>query len=309
MKLQVLMSTYNGEKYLCEQMDSILAQTLFQDSDWDTELVIRDDGSTDQTCQMLENYQRQFSKITYYSGKNLGVIASFFDLIRNTPDDVDYVAFADQDDVWHNDKLESAIRSLSVEDSGKPLLYCNRVQLVDENLDPVPGVFFSDQVRPSFGNALVENICTGCTAVLNREMIRLMKSCIPSFTAMHDWWFYLLASCYGEVIYDPVPHMYYRQHSDNAVGVRKNYFSEFVARAKRFKKNRYQISRQVKALMDFSKACGYPLDSVKKEWMVQILASRKSLGARFRMVQNKEIYRQRKMDDIIFRIIFLTGTV
>lgn len=309
MKLQVLMSTYNGEKYLREQLDSILSQTLFRHSDWETELVVRDDGSTDRTCEILAEYAHKFPEITYRVCENIGVIASFFDLIQSTPDDVDFVALSDQDDVWFEDKLECAVNALCRKESGKPLLYCSMVQPVDEQLNPVKGIFFDEKVQPAFGNALVENICTGCTAVCNRELIRLIRRGKPEFTPMHDWWLYLAASCLGEVVYDAEPHMYYRQHAGNTVGVRRSYVSEFWARVKRYRKNRYQISRQVKSLWDFVEANGFAIENKKKEWMHEILASRKQMKARFRMVGNREVYRQRKMDDFIFRLIFLTGTV
>lgn len=309
MKLRVLMSTYNGEKYLREQLDSILSQTLFQQSDWETELVVRDDGSTDRTCEILAEYTHKFPEITYHVCDNIGVIASFFELIQSTPDDVDLVALSDQDDVWFEDKLECAAEALCKQDAGKPLLYCSMSQPVDEQLNPIKGIFFAENLRPSFGNALVENICTGCTAVFNREMVHLIQCQKPEFTAMHDWWLYLLASCFGEVIYDPVPHMYYRQHAGNTVGVRKNYLSEFYVRVKRYRKNRYQISRQVKSLLDLVETNGFAIENKKREWMYEILAARKNMKARFQMVRNREIYRQRKMDDLIFRLIFLSGTV
>lgn len=312
MRLQVLMSTYNGEKYLREQLDSILSQTLFRNSDWETELIVRDDGSSDHTWEILEEYAGRNPEISVQRCENIGVIASFFELLENVPENVDFVAFSDQDDVWFEDKLECAVKALCSKEKKepkKPLLYCGMSELVDEKLNPVPGIFFTDHIRPSFGNALVENICTGCTAVLNRKMIRLVQCRRPEFTAMHDWWLYLLASCYGEVVYDSIPHMYYRQHSGNAVGVRKNHFAEFWARVKRFKKNRYQISRQVKSLMNFTEAYEIPIDKTKREWMDQILDSRKHLGARFQMMGNREIYRQRRVDDMIFRFIFLSGTI
>lgn len=309
MKLQVLLSTYNGEKYLREQLDSILSQTLFHDSDWETELVVRDDGSSDHTCEILEEYARHFSKISLHLCKNIGVIDSFFELLQNTSEDIDFVALSDQDDVWLEDKLECAVKALSGKEQDKPLLYCGMSQLVDEKLRPIKGIFFTNNIRPSFGNALVENICTGCTAVLNKKMIRLVKCYRPEFTAMHDWWLYLLATCYGDVVYDPVPHMYYRQHKDNVVGVRKSYFAEFVMRVKRYRKNHYKISRQVQSLWDLAEENNLMPKPEKKEMMKKILWAGKRISCRFSIISDKRIFRQRRIDNWIFKIIFLSGKV
>lgn len=309
MKLQVLMSTYNGEKYLREQINSILSQTLFQSSDWETELIVRDDGSTDKTCEILEEYSHKFSQIKYSVCENVGVISSFLELIQNTPEDVDFFALADQDDIWMEDKLECAVKALLRSEKSVPLLYCGRCQLVDEKLNPIDGIFFSDNICPAFGNALVENVCTGCTAVFNAGIRDLVRLHTPEFTPMHDWWLYLLATGLGEVVYDTTSHMYYRQHSGNTVGVRKNYVSEFVARVKRFKGNRYQISKQIKSFYKMCEESQLVLEDEKMQMVQDVLGAKKSIKKRFDLFFNKRIYRQRKGDDIIFRLIMLSGTM
>lgn len=303
------MSAYNGAEFIQEQLDSILAQTLFQNKNWQIELIIRDDGSDDKTPEILQDYSDKYSFVTYYTGKNKGVIASFFELIQNVPDDVDYVALSDQDDVWMKDKMMSAVSKLEQIDSPKPLLYCGRVLLTDEKLNPIPSIMFAEHMRPSFGNALVENICTGCTAVFNRHLVSLVKLESPAFTVMHDWWLYILAAAFGDVIFDSEPHMYYRQHMGNTVGVKRNYASEFLARLRRFRKNRYNISRQVAALQAICEKHSLSLTSEKTELMKEILLTRKHLTARLRIIKKQSIYRQRKMDNLLFKIIYLTGTI
>lgn len=309
MKLQILMSAYNGAAFLREQLDSILSQTLFQDREWDIGITIRDDGSTDQTCEILREYSEKFSGLTYYTGKNVGVIQSFFELIRNVPEDVDVIALSDQDDVWMKDKLDRAVSVLGRMDKEKPLLYCGMPLLTDEHLTPVSSIMYTDCVRPSFGNALVENICTGCTAVFNRSLAFMVKLETPAFTVMHDWWLYMLAEGFGQVVFDSEPHIYYRQHTDNTVGVKRNYRSEFFARVRRFRKNRYNISRQAASLQSICEKYQLTLAADKAAWLSDILDSKRHVSARFRIVRNSMIYRQRKMDDFLFKIIFLTGTV
>lgn len=309
MKLQVLMSSYNGAVFLREQLDSILSQTLLQDEGWEIGITVRDDGSTDQTCEILREYSEKFSELSFYEGENMGVIRSFFELIRNVPDDVDVIALSDQDDVWMKDKLARAVSVMGQMDMEKPLLYCGMPLLTDEHLTPVSSIMYTDSVRPSFGNALVENICTGCTAVFNRSLAYMVKLETPSFTVMHDWWLYMLAAGFGQVAFDPEPHMYYRQHMDNTVGVKRNYRSEFLARIRRFRKNRYNISRQAASLQSICEKHRLALSPDKAAWLLDVLESKAHVSARFRIVRNDMIYRQRKMDDLIFKIIFLTGTV
>lgn len=309
MKLQILLSTYNGERYVREQLDSIFAQTLFQKKDWELGLTVRDDGSTDKTCEILQEYCERYPSMNYQTGTNKGVIGSFFELIQGVPEDVDFVALSDQDDVWMKDKLERAATVLSEMDSEKPLLYCGMPLLTDEHLTPVSSIMYTDSIQPSFGNALVENICTGCTAVFNQRLASLVRLESPAFTVMHDWWLYVLAAGFGDVMFDSEPHMYYRQHTDNAVGVKRNYASEFLARLRRFRKNRYNISRQAASLQTICEKYSLSLSSTKTELMEEILLSKKHLAARFRIIKNQSIYRQRKMDNLLFKIIYLTGTI
>ena len=131
MKVVVLMSTYNGQKYLRQQLDSLLNQTVRP-----TKILIRDDGSNDDTVNLLEEYASFYSFIEYYCGKNIGPAKSFFELI-NKCDGYDYYALCDQDDVWFKDKLEVAINTLEKENKNIPLLYAGRFTLTDENLNPL----------------------------------------------------------------------------------------------------------------------------------------------------------------------------
>lgn len=313
MKIQVLMSTYNGQKHVREQLDSILTQTMQTKSGCELELVVRDDGSRDETCQILAEYEEKYDNVQIYREKNVGVIASFFDLIQKVGEDVDFIALSDQDDVWMPDKLECAVDCLSKDTTGRPLLYCGKPMLTDEELNPIPSIMYGDHVRPSFGNAMIENICAGCTAVLNRKLIELVQVGTPAFTVMHDWWIYLIASCFGKVFFDPVPHMYYRQHGDNTVGVQMNYWNEFIARIKRFRSNRYNIHKQLdsfeKSCEKISKETTEVIPTENKELIKQMLMAKDQIGMRIKLVKTPQVYRQRKGDNFIFSMILLTGTM
>ena len=131
--VQILMSTYNGERYIREQIDSFLQQTYPL-----INILVRDDGSSDGTIAILEEYAEKYDNITYYKGNNLGVIQSFLQLLRDSDDAATYYAFADQDDVWLPEKIEKAIEMLENNtETSMPLLYCSDVYVTDENLNVI----------------------------------------------------------------------------------------------------------------------------------------------------------------------------
>ena len=129
-KVQVLMSTYNGERFLREQMESLLQQTYEN-----LEILIRDDGSKDGTCEILKEYGERYSNIKVYYESNVGVIKSFFELLKKS--EAAYIAFCDQDDVWLAEKIERAVEILKNQQA--PALYCSNKILTDESLTSLKG--------------------------------------------------------------------------------------------------------------------------------------------------------------------------
>lgn len=235
--VQVLMSTYNGEKYLREQLESILGQTYPC-----IKVLIRDDGSTDGTVEILKEYKRKYNNVTYYKEENIGVIQSFLKLLRDSDDCVEYYAFADQDDVWLPEKISRAVQMIEEKHSEKPVLYCSDTYITDEKLNIIKKE--DKNPRPSFGNALVQNVCTGCTAVMNRELRDIINETRPVDIVMYDWWFYLSATLYGEVIYDQDAYIYYRQHENNEWGVKTRKRDVIKYRLKQLLKKRGYICRK-----------------------------------------------------------------
>lgn len=290
-KVQVLLSTYQGEQYLAEQLDSLLGQT------WkNVEILARDDGSQDRTQQILEDYSKKYSQIKYYTGKNIGVANSFFDLLRRA--DADYVAFCDQDDIWLEKKIEAAVRKLKKETG--PVLYCSNKILVDRQL-----VRLKKQDRgsknPGFGNAVVECICTGCTAVMNRELAELLASKVPEHAILHDWWAYLAATYAGKVIFDRHAYILYRQHGKNVVGAKGGFWGAVQSKASYLRDNRGKLKGQ---LTDFSKL--YHGDREKDALVAKILAA-ETIPGRIRVAGDRKMYRQSVLDGVIMRILFLIG--
>lgn len=210
----IVMSTYNGEKYLKEQIDSVLSQEGV-----DVSLFIRDDGSTDNTIKILNSYLNH-PNFSYVSGSNVGPCQSFLNALEMAPKS-EFYAFADQDDVWDKDKMIIAISA--IEGYSVPALYHSLAGLVDEKLHPLK----NKEYKPlqTFGGSLLTS-STGCTMVFNEPLYQLLKSRMPNTSNiyMHDVWIYNVAYAIGaKVIYDYTSHMKYRQHSSNVTGGHLNF--------------------------------------------------------------------------------------
>lgn len=220
-RVLVLLSTYNGVSYVKEQLESVLGQT-----DVDVSLLIRDDGSKDNTVQLIESLYGNDSRLSVICGQNVGSAGSFMDLIHKaaTMDArYDYYAFCDQDDVWLKDKLSAAVEALDNQASDKPSLYMGAYQMVDSTLHPIPTVLKKPTIN--LPAALAANSATGCTMVFNKALLDLLASQSPKDFIMHDYWAYLVClSVGGYVYYDETTHILYRQHEHNVIGGRGDSF-------------------------------------------------------------------------------------
>lgn len=208
-KVAIVLSTYNGEKYLREQIDSILNQTYTN-----FELIVRDDGSKDDTVKIIKEYiEKSDKEITLIEGKNLGFIKSFFDLLKRG--DADYYAYADQDDIWLPNKIELAVTSLDKLDSSKPNMAFSNVEYYDTEMNFI-GNGESKNKRPSFLNSLYECINQGMTMVINKTARDYIINNIPEKCFFHDWWTYMICSSMGNVVQDDVVTVKYRRAKTNA---------------------------------------------------------------------------------------------
>ena len=298
-KVQVLLSSYNGEKYIQEQINSILEQNI------EVQLLIRDDGSTDTTPQILAEYEKKYTNIKVYYEKNIGVIASFFHLMQLADETYSYFAFADQDDVWLPEKLSRAIMKLEQEKQPEsPMAYCSEKKLVDKNLNVLSKKRCYNQVKAEFGNALVENICTGCTCVINRSLLLLLKNQSPRFMIMHDFWIYLVGTCFGTVLYDETSYILYRQHGQNNIGETHSRIKKYRNRIKNFKRNRKKLTEQAFCFWETYQAI---LPKEKEQLLLEFVATRKDKAIRKKLIKEKTIFRQRREDTFIMRILLFFG--
>ena len=273
-KVQVLLSTYNGEKYIKEQIESILNQKEVEVS-----LLIRDDGSSDKTIEIIGKLADKNNNIIYYKDENLGPARSFMDLLYKSSE-YDYYAFADQDDIWRKQKLISAINMLK-EKENEPSLYMSALEVVDENLNLIETKKVNGNL--SFEGEMIRNFATGCTMVLNKKLCDIIKQYNPSYLIMHDSW--ITRVCYavgGNVIIDDNSYIKYRQHTGNVLGYKdegfqkikrqfkiafKNNISMRVNIAKELKNGYYKmLTNEAKEVVD--NLINYQEDKKAKRWLL-----------------------------------------
>lgn len=219
-RVTILLSTYNGARFLRAQLDSLVAQ---DHADWT--LLWRDDGSADDTVAILDAFAAsrptgQCRRLVEPEGR-VQPTESFMALLREaTPTlrPADLIAFADQDDVWLPHKLSRAVAALGACDPAVPGLYSARQVLVDAGLREL-ALSAPIHPPPGFPASLTQNLATGCTVALNRAACLLVAGSIPSPASLHDWWCYLVVTASGgRFVIDDVPVVLYRQHGGNAVG-------------------------------------------------------------------------------------------
>lgn len=280
MKIMVLLSTYNGEKYISEQIESVLCQQGV-----DVHIVARDDGSQDETINILKRIST-LENITVIEGQNIGVVGSFFKLMHEAVcHNFDYFAFCDQDDVWKNDKLKVATDILSGH-GNEPALYMSSFQMVDENLHSIQ----TNMSRPNISveGAIASNCATGCTMVFNKKLLE--KSLISNYddVLMHDYWMYMVCLLTGGYIYyDETPHIYYRQHGNNVIGgTGDNFLTKWWTRMNKMflPGDNFKSKFACKLLEQY----GNEISEDKKVFL-QNIANIKTLKSKWNLLRNKKL--------------------
>lgn len=219
----VLLSTYNGERFLVKLLESILVNQKYKNFI----LIVRDDGSVDNTVQILQEFARKHSNVVVISGANIGPLLSFGELLTTALErDYQYFLFADQDDIWFQDKICKAIERLKELEGphSDPALVHTDLNVVDEEgqlLDP--SFWHYQSLNPKntqLNRLLIQNVVTGCTVAINRRLAEMAVP-FPKNAIMHDWWLALVASAFGSINHLSETTIDYRQHSQNTVGARK----------------------------------------------------------------------------------------
>lgn len=304
----VVMSSYNGSKYIREQIDSILSQKGVR-----VVLFIRDDGSTDETCEIVKRIQEQSENIILEMGKNVGWRRGFLMALRDAPVG-DYYAFADQDDIWCSDKLATAVTSLQEKsahsDKEVAQLYGGNVLICDEKLRPIR--LFNEAPSDPNKMRLVrvfahDNQAGGLTYVFNNEARSLLaRVALDEGFRGHDAWLMLLCRCFGQVIWDNEPHVYYRQHGDNAIGASPG-VTERVKRKFKvlFSGKPVQDKFAASFLRDFSKELDGEPDF--KLFLSDVAHYRESWKIALRVALNRDFRRDRLDETLALKAKVLIG--
>lgn len=284
----ILMCTYNGERFLSQQLDSIARQTY---CDWN--VVVSDDGSTDSTLKILQQYSDAWGegRLTVQQGPKRGFAANFMSVACNTTVHSQFYAWADQDDIWQDSKLELAMTALQTQPTHFPVLYCARTELIGESGTVIgKSPLFSRPV--SFANALVQSVAGGNTMVFNHSTLELFRLGGTQLNIVsHDWWAYLLVTGVGgTVLYDMSPSVLYRQHGANLIGANSGMRARIV-RLRMMTTGRFRDwnNRNIAALESL-RSC---LSAESLQTLEQFKKARESKGlTRFVWLYRSRVYRQ-----------------
>lgn len=296
-----MMSTYNGEKHLSEQIESILNQKTA----YEIHIRIRDDGSKDRTVEIAEKYARSYpDQIEIIRGENLGYNGSFFYLIRSA-EGFDYYSISDQDDVWLEDKLQVACDAIDNVNEDIPILYASTSYLVRNDL--IPYGMTRKKVRDlSLYNTIVQNICPGHSQVMNSKLIYLLKDNIDcNRIYVYDSWIQNVANLFGKIVFDNNPHTYYRQYEGNQLGSGSGKLGQLLSSLKRNKSNdgiKYRI--QIEYFIEKYKAelIDYGYYSELKSFV-----DAKTVVERIKYIVRTKLIRQNAFESLVFYCAVILG--
>lgn len=296
-KVAVLLSTYNGEKYVGAQIHSILTQSYKN-----LVLVVRDDGSSDKTVKIVKEYMENYNNIKLVEGKNLGFIKSFFELLKL--EQADYYAFADQDDVWLPDKIAFAVKSLDKLDNSKPNMAFSNSDYYDVNMKLIKegekGKTFS------FTNSLYECVTQGMTMVINQKTKDTVLDYMPERVFFHDWWVYMICSGMGNVAYDDVTTVKYRRDGKNATAEGENFIKLLIWRIKNLFGKDGLLDIRIQQ-SEYKKLFYNKLSDENKEILDRFVREKYSLGGAIKKATYKGQIRRSKAADFVVRVMFVLG--
>ena len=297
--VQILLSTYNGEAFLRDQLDSYLKLEGFENCC----VLIRDDGSTDDTRQILKEYADQYGFQVEY-GENLGTTKSYEWLIRHSDPACDFFALSDQDDVWLSNKISAALACMENMPAQIPTLFASRSCITDRELHPT-GYSALPERGISFYNAMVQNVLPGHTQILNRALRNLLSERGLVGAHVVDWWIYLAAAAVGKVVYSDLPTVLHRQHGDNSVGYGLGVLQSF------HKKIRYIVEGKGNAislqLNAFLQKYGDLLPTEYRSELERYLCGLQGIRQRLEYLRRSRIFRQKITEDKLFYILYLLG--
>lgn len=302
-RVLVLMSTYNGEKYLREQLDS-----LFLQKDVDMTLLVRDDGSSDGTISILEEYRIMYpSKMKIIRGANCGCKDSFFLLMKEAVKaypKYDYYAFSDQDDIWLDDKLISGVNALDKEKNPIKLYYCDP-QCVDENINILD--IKAVPARNTLEESFILQPSIGCGMVFSSYVLINGSKADPTMINNHDAWIYRMTLALGgTVLRDKKPHILYRQHSNNTIGYNQSFKSRWKRRLKMFMNDDCFRSKQA---MELIRSYDDLIPEKEKKVLNIMVAYKRSFSMKLSIILNKRFRSLKPFHNIMFYFAVCFGKI
>lgn len=296
--ITVLLAAWNGERYLREQMESLLGQT-----NQEFTILISDDGSSDRTPEIISEYESRFPD-RIKSLKNLKPSGSardnFFRLLKSASDE--YLMFCDQDDIWLPDKVEVTLREMKKMEKiwGKdmPILIHSDLSVTDQEgtiLYPSMARYQKIGVNDNrTSHYLVENNITGNTMMINRSLKNLTGQ-IPDICVMHDWWLGLVASCFGKISYIDRPLVRYRQHGNNQVGAKSGMkqLSQRLSRQENVRENYRLLFKQAKSFVSIYKQSMTPAQRELFEEFITIC--RKSRAEKIKIILKYKLFKSTRV--------------
>lgn len=298
-KVAVLISTYNGEKYLKEQLDSILNQTYKN-----IQIIIRDDGSKDSTVEIVKEYQKKHENIILFEKINIGFIRSFFKLLEMS--ESDYYAFCDQDDVWMENKIELAVKLLNEADNSKPNMAFGNSDYYNENMELINEG--EKHKTFSFKNSLYECVTQGMTMVINQKAKEMIINNLPEKCLFHDWWTYMICSGIGNVLYSDKTVVKYRRFETNATAEGQSAFKILIWRISNlisdngFKDIRTQQLQYKKLFYD-------KLSDDNKKILDVFVQEKYNFFKAIKKAFYPHKLRRKLVDDVMVRVLFILGVL
>ena len=303
--VNVLLASYNGEKFIREQIDSILSQ---ETEGFDLHLYVRDDGSTDSTLEILNDYEKE-GKLKLYTGENKGFAKNFLTLLELC-DEADYYAFSDHDDIWEKDKVKRGfdmLESQPDEDKSKPLLYFSNYEFYNDDMT-LHTPHDMGKLNPNFYNALLDCPALGCTQMINNVARSEVVRKLPDYVIGHDCWTYMVCAGLGKVVYDPSVTMRFRRHNGAASKEGMSFFKLQVWRIKTyFKNDKLSIIRRM--IGNFNEQFGDRLKPEDRELLDLYTKEKYTLSLGLKKAFHKGRFRPKMTDEIMLRMIALIGKV
>lgn len=296
-----MLSSYNGEKYIGQQIESIVNQINIDCVD----ILIRDDGSIDRTKTIIKDYIKNGYSIRLIDGQNVGFVASFLELIDYSfglKEKYDYYLLSDQDDVWKDNKISAGIASF--ENDSNVLLYCSSSLPVNENLEPIK--YKEKKIRINPYNSIIQNISAGHTYIFKETLLNIIKHSDPRKIYAHDSYIFTISCLLGKVYYDETPRVLYRQYSNNQLGTSNKGFCKYLKeRFKRLKRGDFKkYGVQIKYIYD---KYGSLLSDELYTEIESFITSQKSFLKRLRYAFKAKVFRQGVFDNFLFKIAYVFG--